>query len=649
MKERIGIFICECGPNIKDAMNLEEVLEYTNTLDNVVIAKVSNLLCSQGGKDLLKKDIKENNLDRIVIAACSPKEHEVTFKKVLREAGMNPFLLQIANIREQCAWIIKDRAQAAQKAKAIIKAAVKRVIYHEVLDIKEIDSNSDVLVVGAGISGISAALTLAQKNRRVFLVEQLPSIGGKAVRYEEVFPNLECASCMLEPKFDEVLHHEQIKLFTLSEVQEVLGFYGNFVVKINKKARFVSEACIGCQACFEVCPVKVKNEFNQGLNDRKAIYIAYPGALPNVAVIDSKNCLHMQGKVCTACKDACPFGAINYEEKDETLELNVGAIVLATGFDMFDLNKVPQYGYGKAQEVYTALEFERLLNSGGPTGGKVLLKNGKPPKSIALVHCVGSRNTKYNEHCSAVCCMYSLKFAHLIKKKLPDSSITEFHHDLCLPGKGYQAFCNSVAKEKGVDFVRMEEPDSVEIKESKGKISISCKSMGKSKKSEFDMVVLAPAIEGAKDSQAVAKIFDISLEKGGFFVEEHGKLAPVSTMSEGIFIAGCAQGPKDIQSCVAQAQAAAGRILSKLIPGEKLTLEPMVAVIDEDLCSGCKICIGLCPYKAITFDEKEKQAKVNDVLCRGCGVCVAACPSSAIKAKHFTDKQITAELQGLLE
>ncbi|MBU0709344.1 MAG: 4Fe-4S binding protein, partial [Candidatus Omnitrophica bacterium] len=356
-----------------------------------------------------------------------------------------------------------------------------------------------------------------------------------------------------------------------------------------------------------------------------------------------------QGKECQACKDACPFGAINYEEKDEIQELKVGAIVLASGFDIFDTKKAAQYGYGRIKEVYTALEFERLLNSSGPTQGKVLLKNGQPPKSIALIHCVGSRIPKFNEHCSGVCCMYSLKFSHLLKKKLPDASITQFHHDLCLAGKGYQRFFNNV-KDKGVEFTRMKDPDSVEIKEEHGKILVNCEDVrGERKNSQFDMVVLAPAIEGAGDAQRLAKAFDISQEKSGFFVEEHSKLAPVSTVSEGIFIAGCAQGPGDIQSSVAQGQAAAGRILSKLIPGEKLALEPMIAVVDENLCSGCKMCIVLCPYKAITYDDKEKQVKINEVLCRGCGVCVAACPVGAIKARHFTDKQIVAEIKGLLE
>jgi len=650
LAERIGVYVCECGPNISDALDLDAVVNSAQGLENVVLVRRFRLLCSEEGQELIEKDIKDENLTRVVVAACSPKEHELTFKKHLERAGLNPFLLQIANIREQCAWVIKDKALATEKAKVMIRAAVERVIYHEALEIKEIECQPDTLVVGAGVAGLSAALALAQKNRKVYLVEKLPSIGGKVARYEEVFPNLECASCMLDPILDDVLHHENIEVLTYSEIQEVLGFYGNFVVKVKKKARFVDlKSCIGCGACFEVCPIKVRNEYNEGLDERKAIYIPYAGSLPNMAVIDKESCLHLQGKECDACQKACPFGCINYDETDESRELEVGAIVLATGFDIFDPKKAPQYGYGKVENVFTALEFERLLSSTGPTGGKILLKNGQPPGSITLVHCVGSRTNKFNEHCSGICCMYSLKFAHMAKQKLPDVSITEVYSDFCLPGKEAQTFLNKLVEEKVIEFLRMKNPGSIDIVGKKRQISIKYTDVGgKSKTVKSDMVVLAPAIEGSRDAQTLAEVLDISQDKCRFFVEEHTKLAPVSTVIEGIFIAGCAQGPKDIQSSVAQGQAAAGRVLSRLIPGEKLVLEAMTAVVDEDICSGCKACIVLCPYKAITYDEEAKQVKVNEVLCRGCGVCVAACPSGALKARHFADKQVFAEIRGLL-
>jgi heterodisulfide reductase subunit A len=481
------------------------------------------------------------------------------------------------------------------------------------LETKEIECQPDVLVVGAGMAGISAALTLAQKSRKVYLVEKSPCIGGKVARYEDVFPNLECASCILDPILDEVLHHEGVELLTLAEVKEVLGFYGNFVAKVNKKARFVdTETCLGCGACFDVCPVKVKNEYNEGLDERRAIYVPYAGALPNIAVIDKEHCLRWLGEECHACKDACPFGSIDYEEADEIVELKVGGIVLATGFDLFDPGRATQYGYGKIEDVYTSLEFERLVNSTGPTEGKIQLKEGRVPEKIAFVHCVGSRTSRFHEHCSAVCCMYLLKFAHQIGEKLPGVSVTAFYSDLCLPGKEGQSFFNRISREPNIKFVRVNEPDSIEITQDSGQALIRYNDvLGESQVMISDMVVLAPAMEGATDAQDVSKVFDVAQDDGGFFVEEQTTVAPVSTTKEGVFIAGCAQGPKDIQSAVAQGQAAAGRILSGLIPGERLVLEGAIAEVEEEFCSGCKICGGLCPYKAIDCDELQEKVAIN--------------------------------------
>lgn len=631
-------------------MDLDEVVKFVQGLENVVLTKTFGLLCAEQGQELIGRDIEEHDLSRVVIAACSPKEHENTFRQCLEKAGLNPFLLQIANIREQCAWVVKDKTLATDKAKAIIHAAVRRVAYHEPLEIKEIECQPDALVVGAGIAGISAALTLAQKNRKVYLVEKLPCIGGKVARFEDVFPNLECASCILDPIMDEVLHNEHIEVLTWSEVQEVLGFYGNFLVKVNKKARFVdTETCIGCGACVETCPVKVTNEYNEGLDERRAIYIPYAGALPNVAVIDETHCLRWQGQACNACQEACPFGSIIYEETDQVRQLRVGAIVLATGFDLFDPARAPQYGYGKSDNVYTSLEFERLVNSTGPTEGKILLRNGRVPEKIALVHCVGSRTSQFHEHCSAVCCMYLLKFAHQVNGKLPGASITGFYSDLCLPGKEAQGFFNRISREANIELMHMKDPDSIEITQEAEKTMIRFTDIqGRSHGVAADMVVLAPAMEGARDAETMAKLFDISQGKGGFFAEESTTLAPVSTAMEGIFIAGCAQGPKDIQSSVAQGQAAAGRILSRLVPGEKLALEPVTADVTEDLCCGCKLCVGLCSYKAITCDDLKNNVAINKVLCRGCGVCAAACPSGAIQASHFTDVELCEEIRGLV-
>ncbi|MGQ9569429.1 MAG: 4Fe-4S binding protein [Thermodesulfovibrionales bacterium] len=676
MERRIGVFICECGPNIKDSINLDEIERSIQYLDDIVLTRTFNLFCSEEGKKIIKDEIQKNLVTHIVIAGCSPKEHEITFRKVLNESGINPFLLQIANIREQCAWVVRDKGLATKKAKAIISSAIKRLRFHEPLETKEIECNPDVLIVGAGVAGMSAALNIVQKDRKVYLVEKLPYIGGKSVRYEKVFPDLECTSCMLDPLLDKVLHNEHIEILTLSEVCEVLGYYGNFLIKIKKKARFVDkETCIGCGACFEVCPVKVRNEHNEGLDFRKAVYIPCAGALPHIAIIDEEHCLHLQGQDCNLCQNACPFGSINFEEKEQVKELNVGAIVLATGFSTFNPEKAPQYGYGRVEDVYTGLEFERLLNSDGPTEGRILLKNKKTPKRVAIIHCVGSRTKRFHEYCSGICCMNSLKFAYLIKEQLPKTTVTEFYSDLCLPGKKSQDFFNKVAVKNGVNLIHLKSLDSIKVTEKKGGISIQYKdNRGKKKESPFDLVVLSTAIEPNSDAKEVAKIFGISQGKEGFFEEEQIHLSPVSTNTSGIFIAGCARGPKDIQGAVTDGQAVAGNILSLLKPGERLILEPINAEVDEDICSGCKTCVSLCPYKAITHTytppfsspltkggqrgvepltkggqgDRRAVAMINELLCRGCGICVASCPSGAIYARHFTDEQIIEEMKGLL-
>jgi heterodisulfide reductase subunit A len=620
-------------------------------MEHIALVKKFKLLCAKEGKELIKNDIKEYGLTRIVIAACSPKEHEHTFKNVVVEAGMNPFFLQIANIREQCAWVVKDKILATRNAKILIRAAVKRVMYQEALEIKEIDCQPDVLVIGAGISGISAALTLAQKHRKVYLLEKSAVIGGNAVRYEAVFPGLECASCMLEPKLDEVLHNTHIEVITLGRVQEVLGYYGNFTIKIKKEARHIdATTCIGCGACVEVCPVKVRNEYSEGLDERKAVYIPYPGALPHLAVIDEEHCAHFTPGGCNACQGACPLGSIDYQEAGRVLELKVGAVILATGFDMFDSGKAPQYGYGKIDNVYTGLEFERLLSPTGPTAGRIILRNGKPPERIALIHCVGSRTLAHHGHCSAVCCAYALKFAQLIRKKLPDTVVLELYSDFCLPGKELPHFFNTASGDNKIEFHRMHYSGSVEVLTEQGKIVIMYTEAGGARgKIVSDMVVLASAMEGSKGAESLAECFDITTDKAGFFNEAHATLASVSTAIEGVYIAGCAQAPCDIRNAVAGGQAAAGMVLSRLLPGEKLTLDPQIAVLNEEMCSGCKLCMNVCPFGAIHFDERKKQCGIHEVLCKGCGVCSVACPVNAIETKHFTDTQISAEIKGLLE
>ena len=417
--------------------------------------------------------------------------------------------------------------------------------------------NRNILVIGAGVAGINASLSLADSGRKVYLVEQTSYTGGTVIKFEKVFSNMECATCMVAPKQQELLAKENIELFTITEVLKVEGSLGNFVVKVKKKARYVDlKACIGCSACFEPCPVSVKNEFEEGLSERKAIYIPCPGALPNIPAIDTENCVRFNGKDCKLCKEACMFEAIDFEQKDEEIELKVGAIVVATGFSSFDPKEIPKYGYKKFSDVYSALEFERMFASNGPTTGEIKLRNGESPKSVAIVHCVGREEKGY---CSAICCMNSLKFVHYLKEKLPDVKISEFCSDLCIPGKSYEKFYEQT-KTMGVDIIRFED---IEIKEEGKGISVKYKTDTKGSSLPVDMVILSTAIEPRKDASELAKILGISQDEHGFFAEKHSEIASVDTSTEGIFIVGCAQDPKDIQNSVAQSEAAVGKILSR--------------------------------------------------------------------------------------
>jgi heterodisulfide reductase subunit A len=456
---------------------------------------------------------------------------------------------------------------------------------------------------------------------------------------------------MLQPKMDEILHHENIELLTSSEVQEVLGFVGNFTVRVEKKAGHVDKSkCVGCGACYEQCPISTKNKFDYNMSDRKAIDMPFAGALPNVPVIDRKTCLRFHGQDCTICKQACHFDAIDYDDRDEILERTVGGIIVATGFELFDPSALPGFGYGKIPEVYTSLEFERILSQNGPTGGKLLMKNAGEPKSLAIIHCVGSRGKGVKDYCSGVCCLYAVKFAHMVKKRSPAVKVYDLYADWCVPGKDKQSFLDSIREWKNFRVIRTSLPMNVITNQSKERIHLSCTDVsGKRKKISVDMVVLCPAMIPAKNSNMLSEILSISQGKEGFFAEGHKTLAPVSTTIEGIFIAGCAQSPKDIQGSIAQGAAAAGQILSMLVPGRKLELHAMTAEINGDACSGCMICLGLCPYKAIVFDRAKGVAVVNTILCKGCGTCVAACPSGSAKSKHFTTEQVYAEIEEILQ
>ena len=650
MAEKIGVYVCHCGTNIAQTVDCKRVVDYASALPNVTVAREYQYMCSDPGQELIKKDIKELGLTRVVVASCSPLMHEPTFRRAVEEAGLNQFLFQMANIREQCSWISENKEMATELAKSIVGAAVKRVEFQEPLDVKKVPVNPNVLIVGGGITGIEAALQIADSGKKVYLVEKEPTIGGYMARFDKTFPTLDCAACILTPKMVSVGQHPNIELLSYSDVTGFSGYVGNFTARIRRRAKYVEEEeCSGCGLCTEKCPVSVPSEFDCGLGKRKAIYRPFPQAVPNVPVIDKDHCLYFTKGVCKVCQKFCPRGAINFEQKETYTDLQVGTAILATGFDLFDASKVKQYGYGRLPNVITSLEFERFSHASGPTGGKILLKNGQMPTSIAILHCIGSRDTNFNEYCSRVCCMYSMKIAHLAHEKT-GARVYEFYIDIRAFGKGYEEFYKRILEEE-TTFIRGKAAEVTDVPQTpaeKGKLVVVAEDtlLGIVRRVPVDMVVLSVGFEPRKDTIETARIFSISRSQDGFFLERHPKLAPVSTASDGIFIAGACQGPKDIPDSVAQGAAAAANALS-LIDRKEVTLEPTVAFIDEKSCSGCKICLGLCAYNAITFDETKKVSKVNDALCKGCGVCVAACPSGAIEQRNFTDNQLLAEVESI--
>jgi heterodisulfide reductase subunit A len=648
---RTGVYICQCGTNIAGTVDVAEVAEYASHLDSVVVAQVYRFMCSEPGQEMIKKDIKELGLNRVVVASCSPTMHEPTFRKVCEQAGLNRHLFQMANIREHCSWVTEDHEKATEKAKALVQAAVRRVFFHEPLEVREVPVNSSTLVVGGGIAGIQAALQIANSRHKVYLVEREPSIGGHMIQLDKTFPTLDCSACILSPNMSELGSHPYVELLTYSEVEELSGYVGNFKAKIRKKARYVDEEkCNGCGVCQEKCPWKVTSEFDMGLGERKVIYTPFPQAVPNVPVIDRENCIYFQKGKCRACEKFCEVGAIKFDDEDKLIEVEIGNIILATGFQTFDPSIAAQYGYGKFDDIITGLEFERLCNATGPTGGNIQLKDGSLPRSVAIVHCVGSRDEEFHDYCSRVCCMYALKHSHLIKEKT-DAQVSQIFTDIRCFGKDYEDFYERLVGE-GANFVRgkVQQVASANGKGmDRGKLTITAEDPDNGKVTQVfaDMVVLCTAIEPQQDADKVAHIFTVSLKADGFLLERHPKLDPVATRTDGIYVVGCCQGPKDIPDTVSQASAAAAKVLALITKG-KVELEASTAVIDEDLCSGCRICNLLCPYSAISFDDEKKVSNINEALCKGCGTCVAACPSGAITHRHFTTEEVMAEIEGVL-
>jgi heterodisulfide reductase subunit A len=653
-EERIGVYVCHCGHNIAGSVDVEGVSAWAADLPNVVVSRDYEFMCSSLGQELVEEDIREQGLTRVVVAACSPHMHEPTFRRACERAGLNPYLFEMANIREHASWVHADDPEAAtEKAKSIIAGAVYRVALHEPLEPMVVPIKNTTLVVGGGIAGISAALEIANAGFPIIMVEREPSIGGHMAQFDKTFPTLDCAACILTPKMFDVGNHPNIELLTYSQVEKVEGYVGNFTVTIRKKARFVNtELCTGCGECWSKCPKKVVDTvYEAGLGYRTAVYRAFPQAVPKYPVIDKETCIYFEKGTCKACEKFCPTGAIDFEQEDEVIQVEVGNIILATGYDLFDAQRVPQYGYGRLANVFTSLEFERLSNAAGPTSGKIMLRDGvTEPESVAIIHCVGSRDRHYNEYCSAICCMSALKFAHLVKEKT-GAEVYCLYIDMRTIAKNYEEFYHRLMEE-GTHFIRgrvAEVTDAARLPGEEGKLIVQVEDtlIGKQRRIPVDMVLLMAAVEPRRDAVEVAHQFGVGCSMAGFLTEKHPKLDPSATMTDGVFIAGMCQGPKDIPDSVGQGAAAAARVLTLIGQGE-IELEPVRATIDETRCSGCRICNNLCPYSAIDFIEEQGVSRVNPALCKGCGTCVAACPSQVITGSQFSFEQIMAQLDGLL-
>ncbi len=663
---KIGVFTCFCGENIARTVDCEAVAEKIATLPGVHCSLSYKYMCAEPGQQMILQKIKELGLTAVVVASCSPHMHLKTFRKACENAGINPYLVEMANIREHCSWVHSNKEEATQKAIELIRMAVEKVKHNHELAPIEVPVTKRAMVIGAGVAGIQAALDIASAGNEVVLVEKEPSVGGKMAGLSETFPTLDCSQCILTPRMVEVAQHPKIKLLTWSEVESVEGYIGNFKVKVRKKARYVDMTkCTGCGACWQKCPQKkIPNDFDYNLGNRTAIYIPFPQAVPSKPVIDAKNCTKFKTGKCGICQKVCAAGAINYEDTDEIVTEEVGAIVVATGYQLYsigkeqqneDLNGYGEYGYGKYPDVIDSLQFERLISASGPTGGEPKRpSDGKIPETIVFIKCVGSRdNAKGISYCSKICCMYTAKHTMLYKHKVHHGEAHVFYMDIRSGGKKYDEFVRRAIEQDGANYHRGRVS---KITEEDGKLIVRGVDTlaGKPVTIKADMVVLASAMCPSAGVESLAQKLGVGYDEYGFLTESHPKLRPVETNSAGIFVAGACQAPKDIPEAVAQASAAAGKVMI-MLSQPVLTREPEIAKVDEIRCASCFACGRACPYLAIERVELKDRngnttkwtARVNPGLCMGCGTCVAVCPSKSVDLEGFTEQQVYAQIESL--
>ena len=646
---RVGVFVCHCGVNVGGVVDCPEVAEYAKTLPNVEFATDYKYMCSDPGQGMIQDAIKEHNLNRVVVAACSPRLHEPTFRRCVEEAGLNKFLFEFANLREQDSWVhMTMPEEATAKAKDLTRMAVAKARLLEPLEASKVAVEKKCLVIGGGVTGIQSALDLGDMGFETYLVERNPTVGGRMGQLDKTFPTLDCSMCILAPKMVDCSKHENINLLTYSEVKEVDGYIGNFDVTVERKARYVIEDdCTGCGQCQEICPIEIPNYYDEGVGMVKAIYIPFPQAVPLVATIDKDYCID-----CGLCETVCGPDAIDRNQEPEEIVLRVGTIIAATGYDPYDPTAKYEYGYGRYSNVITGLEIERLINASGPTAGHVVRpSDGATPKRVAFIHCVGSRDEQIGKaYCSRVCCMYSMKNAQLCIDHEPDTEVTCYYMDIRSFGKGYEEFYKNSQEKYGIEFLRGRPAEIIENEDLSLTIRAEDTLLGKITEYTYDMVVLSVGLEPPAGSNELRQTLGLSKTSDGFYMEAHPKLRPVDTLTDGVYIAGVAQGPKDIPDSVAQGSAAASRAAIPMAKGE-VEIEPITASTDETVCGACEVCVELCPFGAVSIEGEgdEKHAAINVALCKGCGTCVGACPSGAMNQNHFKTEQIMAQISAALE
>ena len=660
--QKIGVFVCWCGSNIAATVDVKAVAEAVKSEPGVVFSTDYQYMCSENGQAMIRNAIKEYDLNGVVVCSCSPRMHEATFRKTAMLAGLNPYMVEIANIREQCSWIHKDMPEGTEKAIILARAAIAKVQRNAPLVAGSSPVTKRALVIGGGIAGIQTALDVAEAGYEVDIVEKSPTIGGRMAQLDKTFPTLDCAACILTPKMVDASQNEKINLITYAELESVSGFVGNFTAKIRKKARYVDEdKCTGCGVCTEKCPSrKGLNEFNMGLNTRGAVYIPFAQAIPNVAVIDKSQCLHFRTGKCGLCEKNCSAGAIKFDQTEEILERQYGAIIVATGFKPIDASAFDEYAYCQSKDVVTSLEFERLMNAAGPSKGTLVCpSDGRHPKEIVFVQCVGSRcssdASKGKEYCSKICCMYTAKHAMLVREKYPDVKVHVFYIDVRTPGKNFDEFYRRAVEQYDVDYIKGQ-VGKVSVENGRLHVQGSNLIDNEQVHIDCDMVVLATAIEPDPTARAIGTMLTASMDTNDFFTEAHPKLRPVESPTAGVFLSGVCQGPKDIPETVAQASAAAAKVIG-LLSKDSLTCNPCVAHSDPLLCNGCSQCENVCPYGAISYEDREvrgpefrgvkRVAVVNEAVCQGCGACTVTCPSTAMDLKGFSNEQIMSEVDAI--